>query len=86
MWAKIAIDLIPNILNVILDVEKVKGRKGKEKEDAASVLIKDILNTFEKGFNKDLLDDDEVEKAYREVVRATVTLMNIITKKTNPIQ
>lgn len=44
-------------------------------------MVKSALNLVERGVNKDLLDDDDVEAATREVIDAVVALQNLIAKK-----
>ena len=52
--------------------------KGKAKEDAAVATVHGILEMVEAGAGKDLLNNEKVQNAVRDVMRAVVSLENII--------
>jgi hypothetical protein len=44
-------------------------------------MVKSILGVAERGVDRDILDDDEVESATRKVIDAVVALQNLIASK-----
>jgi hypothetical protein len=44
-------------------------------------MVKATLGLVESGTGRDLLDDEDVEKATREVIDAVVALQNIVANK-----
>jgi len=79
----IGMKLLPYIVDAIQWVEKLVTTKGQYKQDAAVYLVKSVLGIAERGADRDLLDDEEVEAATRKVIDAVVALQNIIAKKEN---
>ena len=77
----IGIRLFPLILTAGESVERFVTGKGQEKEDAAVTMVDSILKTIEAGTNKDLLNDDAVNAATRDVIKAVVSLQNVVTTK-----
>jgi len=82
-WFEIGMKLFPFIVEAVSWVEKFVKAKGKYKQDAAVYMVKATLGLVETGAGKDLLDDEDVEKATREVIDAIVALNNLVTKKNN---
>ena len=81
-WLKIGLKLLPFIVEAIRAVEAmVTGRHGKEKEDAAVGMVHAVLQAVETGADKDLLNDEEVNRATRSVMQSVVALQNIIAAK-----
>ena len=77
----IGIRLFPLILTSVESVERFVKGKGGEKEDAAVQMVDSILKTVEAGTNKDLLNDDAVNAATRDVIKAVVSLQNVVKPK-----
>jgi len=77
----IGIRLFPLILTAVESVERFVTGKGQEKEDAAVTMVDSILKTVEAGTNKDLLNDDAVNAATRDVIKAVVSLQNVVKTK-----
>jgi len=81
-WLAIGLKLFPYIVMAVEAVEKfVKSVKGQPKEDAAVAMIHAILMTVETGADRDLLNDEDVNRATRAVMQSVVTLQNVIAKK-----
>jgi hypothetical protein len=77
----IGLRLFPLILTSIESVERFVRGKGSEKEDAAVTMVDTILRTVEAGTNKDLLNDAAVNAATRDVIKAVVSLQNVVKTK-----
>tara|TARA_R110002020_G_scaffold221767_5_gene429943 strand:+ start:293 stop:559 length:267 start_codon:yes stop_codon:yes gene_type:complete len=78
----IGLKLLPYIVSAVEAVERLLRSKGSEdKEDAAIGMVHAILMTVEKGMDRDLLNDNDVNIATREVMRAVVALQNVIKSK-----
>ena len=77
----IGIRLFPLILTSVESVERCVKGQGGEKEDAAVQMVDSILKTVEAGTNKDLLNDDAVNAATRDVIKAVVSLQNVVKTK-----
>ena len=79
----IGMKLLPYIVSCVSAVEQFPrgGQRGKEKEDAAVGMVHAILMTVEAGADRDLLNDEDVNRATREVMRAVVALQNVIATK-----
>jgi hypothetical protein len=77
----IGLRLFPLILTSIESVERFVRGKGPEKEDAAVTMVDTILRTVEAGTNKDLLNDAAVNAATRDVIKAVVSLQNVVKTK-----
>ena len=77
----IGLRLFPLILTSIESVERFVRGKGSEKEDAAVTMVDTILRTVEVGTNKDLLNDAAVNAATRDVIKAVVSLQNVVKTK-----
>ena len=77
----IGIRLFPLILTSVESVERFVKGKGGEKEDAAVQMVDSILKTVEAGTNKALLNDDAVNAATRDVIKAVVSLQNEVQTK-----
>ena len=77
-WINIGMKLLPYIVEAVKWVEQFITTKGKYKQDAAVYMVKSILGVAEVGTDRDLLDDDDVEKATRDVIDAVVSLQNVI--------
>ncbi len=77
----IGLKLLPYIVSAVEAVERLIRTKGEEKENAAVGMVHAILQTVEKGLDRDLLNDEDVNTATREVMRAVVALQNVIARK-----
>ena len=80
-FLQIGLKLLPYIVEAVQWVERFITTKGKYKQDAAVYMVKSILGVAERGVDRDILDDDEVESATREVIDAVVALQNLIASK-----
>jgi len=80
-FLSIGIKMLPFILTSIESVERFVKGKGIEKEDAAVQMVDNILKTVEAGADKDILNDDAVNAATRDVIKAVVSLQNVIKSK-----
>ena len=80
-FVQIGLKLLPYIVEAVQWVEKFITSKGKYKQDAAVYMVKSILGVAERGMDRDILDDDEVESATRKVIDAVVALQNLIASK-----
>ena len=74
----IGLRLFPLILPSVESGERFVTGKGTEKEDAAVQMVDSILRTVEAGTNKDLLNDSAVNAATRDVIKAVVSLQNVV--------
>ena len=80
-FVQIGLKLLPYIVEAVQWVEKFITSKGKYKQDAAVYMVKSILGVAERGVDRDILDDDEVESATRKLIDAVVALQNLIASK-----
>jgi hypothetical protein len=80
-FLQIGLKLLPYIVEAVQWVERFITTKGKYKQDAAVYMVKSILGVAERGMDRDILDDDEVESATRKVIDAVVALQNLIASK-----
>ena len=80
-FLQIGLKLLPYIVEAVQWVERFITTKGKYKQDAAVYMVKSILGVAERGMDRDILDDDEVESATRKVIDAVVALQNLIKLK-----
>lgn len=81
VWS-IGLRLLPFIQEAVSWVEKfVNAKSGKRKQDCAVYMVKSILGVAEAGVNRDLLNDEDVEKATRAVIDSVVALNNLLQKK-----
>ena len=80
-FLQIGLKLLPYIVEAVQWVERFITTKGKYKQDAAVYMVKSILGVAERGMDRDILDDDEVESATRKVIAAVVALQNLIASK-----
>lgn len=72
--------LIPVIVTAVKLVEGMLSKKGKEKQDAAVLLVGEIIPLIEGSIEKELLNEQTVQSALRDTIDAIVKLMNVITK------
>ena len=78
-WLSIGLRILPYIVSAVKSVESFfKSGKGKAKEDAAVASIAGILDIVEQGADKDILSNEKVSQAVRDVMKAVVSLQNII--------
>ena len=83
-WIQIGLKLLPYIVSAVQSIERFfTTGKGKAKEDAAVATVHGILEMVEAGAGKDLLDNDKVQEAVRNVMKAVVSLENIIQELKN---
>ena len=81
-WWTIGLKLFPLIVTAIKKVEETVTDKGKSKQDIAIELIRTALEVQEYG--EDGIGgtlSPEVETATRDCIDASVTLMNILSKR-----
>jgi len=79
-WTAQGLALVPMIGQVIALVEALKTLKGSQKQDAAVDLMRAILQAGEEATGRDLLNNEEVEKAVRAAIDAIVALQNVLAK------
>ena len=77
----IGLKLLPFILNAVDTIERCVRAPSEDKENAAVGVVHSILQTVEAGADRDLLNDDDVNRATRDVMRAVVSLQNVIASK-----
>jgi len=78
-WLQIGMKLLPYIVSAVKSVERFfTSGKGKAKEDAAIASVAGILDIVEIGTDREILSDEKVADAVRDVMRAVVSLQNII--------
>ena len=80
-FVAIGLKLLPYIVSAVEAVERLIRTKGEEKENAAVGMVHAILQTVEAGTDRDLLNDEDVNRATRDVMRAVVALQNVIKRK-----
>ena len=80
-FVAIGLKLLPYIVSAVEAVERLIRTKGEEKENAAVGMVHAILQTGEAGTDRDLLNDEDVNRATRDVMRAGVALQNVIKSK-----
>ena len=80
-WVTIGLKILPYISMAVKAVEEFVKGKGREKEDAAVGMVHAVLQTVEAGADKDLLNDEDVNRATRAVMQAIVALQNVIATK-----
>ena len=80
-FVAIGLKLLPYIVSAVEAVERLIRTKGEEKENAAVGMVHAILQTVEAGTARDLLNDEDVNRATRDVMRAVVSLQNVIKRK-----
>lgn len=77
-WITGALKLIPLAMTAIGAVERFVKGKGKDKQDAAVAMVRDLLPMVEAGIGQDLLDDEKVQSALRKLIDAGVELQNVV--------
>lgn len=78
-WVQIGLKLLPFIVSAVNSIERFfRSGKGKAKEDAAVATVHSILEAVEAGAGQDLLDNEKVQDAVRNIMRSIVSLQNII--------
>lgn len=78
-WIGVATKLLPVIISAVGTVEKIAvGIKGKDKQDAAVEIVRDVLPLVEASAGRDLVNDGAVQEAIRKVIDAQVALQNVI--------
>ena len=82
-WINIGIKLLPFIVSCVQAVEGflTGSQRGEEKENAAVGMVHAILQTIEAGIDKDLLNDEDVNRAVRTCMQAFVALENVVASK-----
>ena len=80
-WITLGMKLLPYIVSAVEAVERLIRTKGEEKENAAVGMVHAILQTVEAGTDRDLLNNEDVNRATRDVMRAVVSLQNVIKSK-----
>lgn len=84
-WVDLVFRVIPYIVAAVAGVERIlTGAPGKQKQDAAVELVGTMLEAIEGIVRKDLLENDEVQKALRAAIDAVVALQNAIAKVRPP--
>jgi len=77
-WLSVGLKILPFIVTAVKTVESFFKAKGPAKEDAAVSAVAAILSTVEETADRDLMSDERVEKATRDVMKAIVSLQNVI--------
>ena len=77
----IGLKLFPYIMTAIESIERCVKARSEDKENAAVAVVHSILQTVETGVDKDLLNDEDANRATRDVMRAVVSLQNVISRK-----
>ena len=82
-WINLGIILLPFIVSCVQAVEGflTGSQRGEEKENAAVGMVHAILQTIEAGIDKDLLNDEDVNRAVRTCMQAFVALENVVASK-----
>jgi len=77
-WLSRAVTLWPLIIGAVHAVEAVAlAISGKEKQNAAVAAVRAMLGAVEGGLGRDLLNDQDVERAVRGMIDAYVSLQTI---------
>jgi hypothetical protein len=83
--AGILVKIITAIPAAVRAVDVLAGRagnlKGQQKQDAAVAVVLDAVTATEAIVGRDLVRDDEVDKALRAAIDAIVALQNVVIKK-----
>lgn len=78
-WLAIGLKILPYIFSAVRAIEDtVRAVKGKPKEDAAVGAVHAILQAVEAGAERDLLNNEDVNRATRKVMQAIVHLQNTV--------
>lgn len=78
-WLGIGLRLLPYVVGAVKAVEEfVTAVKGRPKEDAAVGMVHAVLQAVEAGADRDMLNDEAVNRAVREVMQAIVKLQNTV--------
>lgn len=77
-WITGALKIVPLIIAAVNAVERMSGKKGKEKQDEAIGLIGDLVPVIEASIGRDVVDEAEVQGAIRKVIDAVVALQNVV--------
>jgi len=73
------VKLVPLIVTAVKAVESLTtGKKGKEKQEAAVDMVRDLLPLIEGYVGADVFDDAQVQAAVREAIDAVVALQNTV--------
>lgn len=73
--------IFPNIAHIEELAKAVPVLKGKAKEDAVIELLKNSSWFIEDVTDKEILNEEDVEAAIRDVIKAVISLQNLIKKK-----
>ena len=85
-WIEIGFKFLPYVVGAVTAVERLfekrddetKEEKSKRKQNAAIDAIGAMLAAVEGGLSKDLLDNNAVKQALRDLIDAYVSLQNVI--------
>ncbi|MCR4342144.1 MAG: hypothetical protein NUW01_19885 [Gemmatimonadaceae bacterium] len=81
-WLPIALRLIPLIFGAVNAVEHfLSNRHGPDKQNAAVDMVSAFLIATEGAVGRDLLNDNDVRIATKEVIDAVVALQNVIASR-----
>jgi predicted nucleic acid-binding Zn-ribbon protein len=81
-WVGIGFRMFQYVVEAIKAIEAmVTSAKGEAKEQAAVGAVHSVLKAVEAGADRDLLNDDDVNRATRAVMKAVVELQNVIARK-----
>lgn len=79
MWVTLGLKLFPLVVGAIHAVERIaKASKGREKEDAAVDAVGSMVAALEASFDKEVVDESDVQEAIRGVIRTYVHLQNVV--------
>lgn len=80
-WLQLALQLLPLIAGAVRAVEKLAtGKRGKEKQDAAVETVRVMLGLTEALTGQDIMKDEDVEKAVRDLIDAIVAVENAVAR------
>lgn len=77
-WVNGALKLIPLVIAAVNAVERMSGKKGKEKQDEAISLVGELVPVIEASIGRDVVNESEVQGAIRKVIDAVVSLQNVV--------
>ena len=77
-WVNGALKLIPLVIAAVNAVERMSGKKGKEKQDEAISLVGELVPVIEASIGRDVVNEADVQAAIRKVIDAVVALQNVV--------
>ena len=77
-WITGVVKLLPLIMAAVHAVERMSGKKGKDKQDEAISLVGDLVPLVEASIGRDVVNENDVQGAIRKVIDAVVALQNVV--------